>query len=117
MLESGVEFTVPELTAAEFNAGDWQGLYVTVTGLSYTKEGDKWCDPNEDDPEKYDSTNRCFESGEEEVIVRNTGYPDWAGSVIKTGSGNISGVVEAYKSDLQLYPVTAEDIKDFTTAE
>ena len=117
VLESGVEFTVPELTAAEFNAGDWQGLYVTVTGLSYTKEGDKWCDPNEDDPEQYDSTNRYFESGEEEVIVRNTGYPDWAGSVIKTGSGNISGVVEAYNSDLQLYPVTAEDIKDFTTAE
>ncbi len=117
VLESGVEFTVPELTAAEFNAGDWQGLYVTVTGLSYTKEGDKWCDPKEDDPEQYDSTNRYFESGEEEVIVRNTGYPDWAGSVIKTGSGNISGVVEAYNSDLQLYPVTAEDIKDFTTAE
>ena len=117
VLESGVEFTVPELTAAEFNAGDWQGLYVAVTGLSYTKEGDKWCDPKEDDPEQYDSTNRYFESGEEEVIVRNTGYPDWAGSVIKTGSGNISGVVEAYNSDLQLYPVTAEDIKDFTTAE
>lgn len=112
VLESGVSFTVPELSASEFNAGDWQGMYVTVTGLTSTHpEGTTWV-------ENGQTTNRYFSSGDEEVVIRNTGYALWAGEVIMTGvTGNISGAVEIYNGTLQVYPITADDIKDFSAVE
>ncbi len=112
VLESGVSFTVPELSAADFNAGDWQGMYVTVIGLTSTHpEGTTWVEDGK-------TTNRYFSSGDEEVVVRNTSYALWADEVISTGvTGNISGAVEIYNGTLQIYPITAEDIADFSTAE
>lgn len=112
VLESGVSFTVPELSATDFNAGDWQGMYVTVTGLTSTHpEGTAWVEDGE-------TTNRYFSSGEEEVVIRNTSYALWADETIRAGvTGNISGAVEIYNGTLQIYPITAEDIADFSSAE
>ena len=120
VLESGVDFTVPELTAAEFNAGDWQGMYVTVTGLSSTDvDGTLWCDEDKKEPGKYITTNRYFKSADgEEVAVRNTAFAQWAKSPIRAGvTGSISGTVEIHNGTLQIYPVTAKDITAFTTLE
>lgn len=120
VLESGVDFTVPELTAAEFNAGDWQGMYVTVTGLtSKSKDGTLWCDEDKKEPGKYITTNRYFLSADgEEVAVRNTAFAQWAKSPIRAGvTGSISGTVEIHNGTLQIYPVTAKDITAFTTLE
>ena len=121
VLESGVEYVVPELTAADFNAGDWQGMYVTVTGLASSHvDGTLWCDEKKDETKPgevvYKTTNRTFISGNEEVLVRNTAHAEWAKLPIKAGvTGKISGAVEQYKDDLQIYPVKASDIADFTT--
>ena len=117
VIEQGVKFTVPELTAAEFNAGDWQGMYVTVTGLASSHaEGTLWCDEDKEEPGEYVTTNRTFKSGDAEVLVRNTAHAEWAKLPIKAGvTGKISGAVEQYKDDLQIYPVKASDIADFTT--
>ena len=120
VLESGVDFTVPELTAAQFNDGDWQGMYVTVTGLtSKSKDGTLWCDENKKEPGKYITTNRYFLSADgEEVAVRNTDFAQWAKSPIRAGvTGSISGTVEIHNGTLQIYPVTAKDITAFTTLE
>lgn len=112
VLESGVDFTVPELTAAEFNSGDWQGMYVTVTGLtSDNDEGATW---GEDDG----TVSRYFVSGDQTVVVRISNYALWAGDVIASGvTGSISGAVEVYNGTLQIYPVTAGDIVDFSAGE
>lgn len=112
VLESGVDFTVPELTAAEFNSGDWQGMYVTVTGLtSDNDEGATW---GEDDG----TVSRYFVSGDQTVVVRISNYALWAGDVIASGvTGSISGAVEVYNGTLQIYPVTAGDIEDFSAGE
>jgi len=112
VLESGVDFTVPELTAAEFNSGDWQGMYVTVTGLtSDNDEGSTW---GEDDG----TVSRYFVSGDQTVVVRISNYALWAGDVIASGvTGSISGAVEVYNGTLQIYPVTAGDIVDFSAGE
>ena len=117
VIEQGVKFTVPELTAAEFNAGDWQGMYVTVTGLASSHaDGTLWCDEDKEEPGEYVTTNRTFKSGDAEVLVRNTAHAEWAKLPIKAGvTGKISGAVEQYKDDLQIYPVKASDIADFTT--
>lgn len=121
VLESGVEYVIPELTAADFNAGDWQGMYVTVTGLASSHaDGTLWCDEDKEETKPgevvYKTTNRTFISGDEEVLVRNTADAEWAKLPIKAGvTGKISGAVEQYKDDLQIYPVKASDIADFTT--
>lgn len=120
VLESGVDFTVPELTAAEFNAGDWQGMYVTVTGLSSkSADGTLWCNEDKNTPGQYITTNRYFQSVDgEEVAVRNTAFAQWAKSPIRAGvTGSISGTVEIHNGTLQIYPVTAKDIAAFTTLE
>lgn len=92
-------------------------MYVTVTGLASSHaDGTLWCDEDKEKPGEYVTTNRTFKSGDAEVLVRNTAYAEWAKLPIKAGvTGKISGAVEQYKDDLQIYPVKASDIADFTT--
>lgn len=109
VLESGVAFDVPELTVAELLSGDWQGQYVTVKNVRSTMDTlTAWT-------ESGNSTNRNFTDGTDEFIVRTQSSADWAAENINPDvTADLSGVVEVFYDDIQMYAATYDDIKAFS---
>ncbi len=100
--------TPVELTAAQFNDGDYVGMYVKVTGLSYAgNSGDVWSAAS--------TTSTNFKSGSENVVVRTYVGAAWAGDVISSAqtNGAILGVCGTYNGTNQIFPQTAADVADF----
>ncbi|CCY36190.1 lipoprotein putative [Alistipes sp. CAG:831] len=109
VLESGVAFDVPELTVAELLSGDWQGQYVTVKNVRSAMDTlTAWT-------ESGNSTNRNFTDGTDEFIVRTQSSADWAAENINPDvTADLSGVVEVFYDDIQMYAATYDDIKAFS---
>ena len=109
VLESGVAFDVPELTVAELLSGDWQGQYVTVKNVRSAMDTlTAWTESGK-------STNRNFTDGTDEFIVRTQSSADWAAENINPDvTADLSGVVEVFYDDIQMYAATYDDIKAFS---
>ncbi len=106
--DAAVTVTPVELTAAQFNAGNYTGMYVKVAGLTYAgNAGDVWSASG--------TTSTNFKSGSENVVVRTYAGAAWAGEVISPAqtNGSLSGVVSLYNGTNQLYPQSAADVADF----
>jgi hypothetical protein len=102
-------FTTAEITAAEFNSGNYLGMYVTVKDLkSANDEGATWVADDK-------TTSRNFEDAtEEKVVVRTTKYAGWKDMVISTTvTANLSGVVQVYNTTYQMYTVYESDVQAF----
>lgn len=109
VLESGVNFTVPELTVPELLSGEWQGMYVTVKDVRSASEAPcTWV-------EGGSNTNRPFTDGTAQFDVRNTSYAEWADEIISIDvTSDFSGAVEVYNGNVQVYPITYSDIEVFS---
>lgn len=109
VLKSGVGYTIPELTVAELLSGDWQGQYVTVKNVRSAMDTlTAWTESGK-------STNRNFTDGTDEFIVRTQSSADWAAENINPDvTADLSGVVEVFYDDIQMYAATYDDIKAFS---
>lgn len=109
VLKSGVGYTIPELTVAELLRGDWQGQYVKVKGVRSAMDTlTAWTESGK-------STNRNFTDGTDEFIVRTQSSADWAAENINPDvTADLSGVVEVFYDDIQMYAATYDDIKAFS---
>lgn len=109
VLSSDNTFVTPEITAAQLNSDDYQGMLVTVVGLnSDNAEGTTWVKDGK-------TTNTYFvDANGDKVVVRTSSYVAWADEQIATNvEGNITGVAQVYNSTVQLFPNSAAHIADF----
>ncbi len=111
LISSGNSFTIPQITAAQFNSGDYQAMRVEVINLqSKNGLGAVWNDGSSNNVNTY------FEDifTKEEVIVRTYKGVSWAKSVIgHLNIAAISGVASCYGTTQQLFPVVESDIAAF----
>lgn len=111
LISSGNSFTIPQITAAQFNSGDYQAMRVEVINLqSKNGPGAVWNDGSSNNVNTY------FEdiSTKEEIIVRTYKGVSWAKSVIgHLNIAAISGVASCYGTTQQLFPVVESDIAAF----
>ncbi len=91
--------TIPELTAAHV------GLFVKIENLQFTEEGVTFAEPKK-------TTNRslvdCSANG---LIVRTSGYANFASTKLPTGNGTVYGIVNVFNGSYQLF---LRDSKDFS---
>lgn len=110
VLESGVNFNTPQLSVSELNAGEWQGMYVTVKNVTSDEEvSNPWVADGK-------TTSRYFTDGTESFVVRTTSYALWADEYVNIdATGDLSGVVEIYNGRAQVYAIRYSDIATFST--
>ncbi|WP_418991165.1 DUF5689 domain-containing protein [Alistipes sp.] len=104
-----VTITPAEITVAQFNTNDYQGMLVKIGGLHYTGSETTWITTN--DNYQY----RLFNDGTTELSVANYKTVTWKDEMIsqtKT-NGYLIGVGEYYDNKAQLYPQTPADVADF----
>lgn len=102
VLSGGNDVTVPTLTAAQLNGGEYQGMYVRLANVTAPAEGGSW------------NGNVTFTESTGSFVVRSGNDAAWTGGEIRPGStGTVGGVAEVFKETQQLLPVSMEDVKDF----
>ena len=110
LISSGNSFTIPQITAAQFNSGDYQAMRVEVINLqSKNGQGAVWNDGTNN------NVNTIFadDSGEE-IAVRTYKGVSWAKNIIADKvEASISGVASCYGTTQQLFPVVESDIAAF----
>jgi hypothetical protein len=95
--------TIPQLG----NTYQWQSRLITVQNIQFqtSDTAEKWADNI-----ALASVNRYLEDCyNNELIVRTSGYSNFAGQLTPSGSGSITGVFGVYNSDKQL---TIRDLND-----
>lgn len=111
----GASFTTPEITPAQLNSDEYQGMYVKVKGVqSNNAEGTVWNDQSNNNI----NTKLVNAAGDVEIVVRNYKTVPWAADVIKKGVvADICGVAQMYitttASTVQFFPNKAEDVAAF----
>lgn len=109
VLSSGNEFVTPVITAAQLNSDAYQGMLVTLEGMtSNNPEGTTWVSGGK-------TTNTKFvDANGDEIVVRTSSYVAWANDVIDNNAeGSITGVAQVYNGTVQLFPNKAAHIADF----
>lgn len=110
LISSGNSFTIPQITAAQFNSGDYQAMRVEVINLqSKNGQGAVWNDGSNN------NINTIFadDSGEE-IAVRTYKGVSWASNAIPEDViGGIIGVASCYGTTQQLFPVVESDVAAF----
>ena len=110
LISSGNSFTIPQITAAQFNSGDYQAMRVEVINLqSKNGQGAVWNDGSNN------NINTIFadDSGEE-IAVRTYKSVSWAKNTINEEvKGSIFGVASCYNTTQQLFPVVESDVAAF----
>lgn len=110
LISSGNSFTIPQITAAQFNSGDYQAMRVEVINLqSKNGQGAVWNDGSSN------NINTIFadDSGEE-IAVRTYKSVSWAKNTINEEvKGSIFGVASCYNTTQQLFPVVESDVAAF----
>lgn len=110
LISSGNSFTIPQITAAQFNSGDYQAMRVEVINLqSKNGPGAVWNNGTNN------NVNTIFadDSGEE-IAVRTYKGVSWASNAIPEDViGGIIGVASCYGDTQQLFPVVESDIAAF----
>lgn len=104
--EEKVEITVPEIKDNQLS--DYMGQYVKVVNLTAPTSATVWYSTankgNTDFTGKEGST----------VTVYVTKSADFGTLAVKQGTGNVKGVIEQYKSKLEVVPTCREDVVEFT---
>lgn len=104
--EEKVEITVPEIKDNQLS--DYMGQYVKVVNLTAPESATVWYSTankgNTDFTGKEGST----------VTVYVTKAADFGTLAVKQGTGNVKGVIEQYKSKLEVVPTCREDVAEFT---
>lgn len=110
LISSGNSFTIPQITAAQFNSGDYQAMRVEVINLqSKNGPGAVWNDGTNNNV----NTSFADDSGEE-IAVRTYKGVSWASNAIPEDViGGIIGVASCYGDTQQLFPVVESDIAAF----
>lgn len=110
LISSGNSFTIPQITAAQFNSGNYQAMRVEVINLqSKNGQGAVWNDGSSN------NINTIFadDSGEE-IAVRTYKSVSWASNAIPEDViGGIIGVASCYGTTQQLFPVVESDVAAF----
>ena len=110
LISSANSFTIPQITAAQFNSGDYQAMRVEVINLqSKNGQGAVWNDGSNN------NINTIFadDSGEE-IAVRTYKSVSWAKNTINEEvKGSIFGVASCYNTTQQLFPVVESDVAAF----
>lgn len=101
---------VPEITVAQ--APDYVGQYVTIMNLTPAADATTWIVDN-----KGTSVNFTDDTGAK--IIARTAGPDavFANEKIAQRTANLSGIMEIYKKDYQLFPTSMKDVAGFKVTE
>ena len=110
LISSGNSFTIPQITAAQFNSGDYQAMRVEVINLqSKNGQGAVWNDGSNNNI----NTTFADESGAE-IAVRTYKGVSWAlNTIAEDVVGSILGVASCYNTTQQLFPVVESDVAAF----
>lgn len=101
-----VTMIVPEITVAQ--ASDYVGQYVTIKNLTPAADATTWIVDN-----KGTSVNFTDDTGAK-IIARTAGTSAvFANEKIAQTTANLSGIMEIYKKDYQLFPNSMEDVAGF----
>jgi DNA/RNA endonuclease YhcR with UshA esterase domain len=86
---------------SELNPQDLNTL-VTIEGVQFQNTGVTYADnANPSDPKDVNHTiNDCLGGS---IILRNSGYSDFAGQIIPDKNGNITAIYSVYQNDKQLF--------------
>lgn len=103
------KFLEPELvTIEEINTGEYVGKLVKLNNVQFSDDdlGTTYADNV-----KKTTVNKTLEDCEgNTIIVRNSGYANFAGELLPTGKGSLIAVVGKYNSDWQLYIRTSDEV-------
>lgn len=102
------EIVVPEIQDNELN--EYMGQYVKVLDLTAPASATLWYDTN---PKNNGNTDFTGKNGAT-VTVYVTNKADFKSQKVKQGTGCVKGVVEQYKTKLEVLPTCKEDVADFT---
>ena len=108
------EIIEPELVTfdqLESNPRDYYNKLIKFEQVEFTLAfaGTQFADP--DNPDGPDSKNAIIQDCDDnELIVRNSGFADFASEIIPTGSGMLTGVFSVFNSDFQIFIRDLDDI-------
>lgn len=100
------EMNVPEIDAAD--AGKYLGQYVTVKGLTPIESAETWVVNNT-------TTNTPFtDASGDSILARVTKYAEFKDEAIAHVTADLSGVMQVYNGDYQIFPTSFEDVSGFS---
>lgn len=102
------DIVVPEIKDNQL--ADYMGQYVKVVGLTAPESATIWYDAA---TKNNGNTDFIGKEGST-VTVYVTKAADFASLKVKQGSGSVKGVIEQYKTKLEVVPTCKEDVADFT---
>ncbi len=107
-LVRGLKVTPPApkvRTLAQLTTDDVNTL-VTVTGVEFVESTSTWADPVNRISYNLD----IEDCNNVSLIVRTSGYATFAGTVVPTGNGNLTGVLGIFRDDLQFLVRDLNDV-------
>lgn len=99
--ETLVDFEPELVTIPDLNTGFYQAKLVRLDSVQFKSSelGETFADPIQ-----LYSENRMLEDCyDNEIIVRTSGYANFAGQLLPEGKGSLVAIVSEYSGDLQLY--------------
>lgn len=105
-----IDVTIAQIKAENNNEGkmQWQSQLVTFKNVSWQGGGEL----NYTDGAA--TTNRyILDADGNSLLVRNSNYSDFAGTLLPAGTGNVTGILSYYGSDWQLLLISGKSSADF----
>ncbi len=103
--------TVVTISEISQNSNDYFNKLVSIEQAEFTLGfvGQPYADA--DNPDGPESTNAMIEDCDDnEIIVRNSGFSDFAREIMPSGSGKITGIISVFNDDLQMFIRDLNDI-------
>ncbi len=108
ILKNNVALT-PTLVTLDQVTGAMQAQLIQIDNVEFSDAdmGTTWADAINKFSSNHDLTD-C--NGSTPILVRTSGYANFAGEIIPGGNGSIIGVVSVYNSDIQLFVRTPNEL-------
>ena len=107
-----IEPTVVTISEINQNSNAYLNKLVSIEQAEFTFEfvGQPYADA--DNPDGPQSTNAMIEDCDDnEIILRNSGFSDFAREIIPSGSGKITGIISVFNDDLQMFIRDLSDVE------
>ncbi len=108
--QSGLPVTPLKVSISDLNSKHFNRL-IELEGMQFktATASTTFADPNPADPQSVNHT--LVNCANKEIVLRNSGFADFAGLVVPSGNGNIVCVYSYYRNAAQLFIRDTTDIK------
>ena len=107
-----IEPTVVTISEITQNSNEYFNKLVTIEQAEFTLEFVGQPYANADNPDGPQSTNAMIEDCDDnEIILRNSGFSDFAREIMPSGSGKVTGIISVFNDDLQMFIRDLNDIE------